>query len=76
MSRFARERLALSKLAPRGRVRSTRRVDREWPEVAGGEGATSGTGRQEAHHQRNSFVDELKRLLEKNGVSYDPKYLA
>jgi REP element-mobilizing transposase RayT len=31
---------------------------------------------QEAHHQRNSFVDELKRLLEKNGVSYDPKYLA
>jgi putative transposase len=30
---------------------------------------------QEAHHQRNSFADELKRLLEKNGVSYDPKYL-
>jgi putative transposase len=31
---------------------------------------------QEAHHQRNSFMDELKRFLEKNGVSYDPKYLA
>jgi hypothetical protein len=31
---------------------------------------------QEAHHQRTSFVDELRRLLEKNGVSYDPKYLA
>jgi putative transposase len=31
--------------------------------------------RQEAHHQRTSFLDELKRLLEKNGVNYDPKYL-
>ena len=30
---------------------------------------------QEAHHQKASFSDELKRLLEKNGVSYDPKYL-
>lgn len=32
-------------------------------------------GRQEEHHRRLSFVDELKRVLEKNGVSYDPKYL-
>ena len=30
---------------------------------------------QEAHHRKTPFVDELKRLLEKNGVSYDPKYL-
>ncbi len=30
---------------------------------------------QEAHHRKTSFTDELKRLLEKNGVNYDPKYL-
>ena len=30
---------------------------------------------QEGHHRKTSFVDELKRLLEKNGVRYDPKYL-
>ena len=30
---------------------------------------------QEAHHRKTSFVDELKRLLEKNGVIYDPQYL-
>ncbi len=30
---------------------------------------------QEAHHRKTTFVDELKRLLEKNGVQYDPKYL-
>jgi putative transposase len=30
---------------------------------------------QEAHHRKIPFVDELKRLLEKNGVKYDPKYL-
>jgi REP element-mobilizing transposase RayT len=30
---------------------------------------------QEAHHRKTPFVDELKRLLEKNGVTYDPKYL-
>ena len=30
---------------------------------------------QEEHHRKVSFVDELKRLLEKNGVTYDPKYL-
>ena len=30
---------------------------------------------QEAHHRKLPFVDELKRLLEKNGVRYDPKYL-
>jgi hypothetical protein len=29
----------------------------------------------EAHHHKIPFVDELKRLLEKNGVKYDPKYL-
>jgi putative transposase len=31
--------------------------------------------RQEQHHRRLPFVDELKRLLAKNGVRYDPKYL-
>jgi len=31
--------------------------------------------KQETHHRKISFVDELKRLLEKNGVKYDPKYL-
>jgi REP-associated tyrosine transposase len=31
--------------------------------------------RQEQHHRRLPFVDELKRLLEKNGVRYEPKYL-
>jgi REP element-mobilizing transposase RayT len=30
---------------------------------------------QEEHHRKASFADELKRLLEKNGVAYDPKYL-
>ena len=30
---------------------------------------------QEGHHRKTSFVDEFKRLLEKNGVRYDPKYL-
>ena len=30
---------------------------------------------QEEHHRKTPFVDELKRLLEKNGVNYDPKYL-
>jgi len=30
---------------------------------------------QEEHHKKTSFVDELKELLEKNGVKYDPKYL-
>jgi REP element-mobilizing transposase RayT len=30
---------------------------------------------QEQHHARTPFIEELKRLLEKNGVSYDPEYL-
>jgi putative transposase len=30
---------------------------------------------QEEHHRKISYVDELKRLLERNGVEYDPKYL-
>jgi hypothetical protein len=30
---------------------------------------------QEEHHRKLSFGDELKRLLEKNGVVYDSKYL-
>ena len=31
---------------------------------------------QEEHHRKANFLDELKTLLEKNGVAYDPKYLA
>jgi len=30
---------------------------------------------QEEHHRKHSFTDELKRLLERNGVTYDAKYL-
>jgi REP element-mobilizing transposase RayT len=30
---------------------------------------------QEAHHRKDTFNEELKRLLERNGVKYDPKYL-
>ena len=30
---------------------------------------------QEQHHKKVSFRDELKRLLEKNDVKYDAKYL-
>jgi REP element-mobilizing transposase RayT len=30
---------------------------------------------QEEHHRKASFVDELKRLLEKNGIQYNPQYL-
>lgn len=31
--------------------------------------------RQEEHHRKMTFEDELKLLLEKHGVTYDPKYL-
>jgi REP element-mobilizing transposase RayT len=31
--------------------------------------------RQEEHRRRLPFLDELKQLLQKNGVAYDPKYL-
>ena len=30
---------------------------------------------QEEHHRQMDFVEELKRLLEKNGVAYKPEYL-
>ena len=30
---------------------------------------------QEEHHRQLPFIDELKRLLQKNGVAYDPKCL-
>ncbi len=30
---------------------------------------------QEEHHKKLDFVQELKRLLKRNGVEYDPKYL-
>lgn len=31
--------------------------------------------KQEQHHFRHSFVEELKELLEKVGIEYDGKYL-
>jgi REP element-mobilizing transposase RayT len=30
---------------------------------------------QEEHHRQTDFVEELKQLLEKNGVEYKPEYL-
>jgi putative transposase len=30
---------------------------------------------QEEHHRQTTFVEELKQLLDKHGVQYDPKYL-
>jgi putative transposase len=30
---------------------------------------------QEAHHRKYSFVDELKELLERAGITYEEKYL-
>ncbi len=32
--------------------------------------------RQEDHHGKMSFADELKQLPDKHGVKYDPEYLA
>jgi len=32
--------------------------------------------RQEEHHRKMTFEDELKLLLEKHGIKYDPKYLS
>jgi putative transposase len=31
--------------------------------------------RQEEHHRESSFVEELKELLQKHGVQYNPAYL-
>ncbi len=31
---------------------------------------------QEEHHRKVPFMEELKRLLERNGIAYDPKYLS
>jgi len=31
--------------------------------------------RQEKHPSKRSFEEELKELLKKHGVQYDPKYL-
>jgi REP element-mobilizing transposase RayT len=30
---------------------------------------------QEEHHRKVTFIEELRRLLEKHGIEYDPKYL-
>ena len=30
---------------------------------------------QKEHHQKVDFVEELRRLLEKNGVAYKPEFL-
>jgi hypothetical protein len=31
--------------------------------------------RQEIHHRKTNFVEELQRLLKRNGVKYDPQWL-
>jgi len=31
--------------------------------------------KQEEHHRQTDFIEELKRLLTKNGVEYKPEYL-
>jgi hypothetical protein len=31
--------------------------------------------RQPEHHRNKTFAEELKELLERHGVKYDPKYL-
>jgi REP element-mobilizing transposase RayT len=31
--------------------------------------------RQEDHHRKHTFEEELREFLEKHGVNYDPKYL-
>jgi hypothetical protein len=31
--------------------------------------------RQQEHHRKTSFAEELKQLLEKHKIKYDPKYL-
>jgi len=31
--------------------------------------------RQETHHRKGSFVDELKKLLGKAGIAYEERYL-
>jgi hypothetical protein len=31
--------------------------------------------RQPEHHSKRTFAEELKGLLEKHGVKYDPKYM-
>ena len=31
--------------------------------------------KQESHHKKVSFIDELKELLDSAGIRYDPKYL-
>ena len=31
--------------------------------------------RQEEHHRKTTFLDELTSFLEKSGVSYNPRYL-
>jgi len=30
---------------------------------------------QEEHHRQTDFIEELKRLLERNGVEYKPEFL-
>lgn len=30
---------------------------------------------QEAHHRKFSFEEEFRKLLEKHGVEFDPKYM-
>ena len=39
------------------------------------EGGEAYIAAQEEHHRQRTFEQELRELLEKHGVQYDPKYL-
>ena len=39
------------------------------------EGSEAYIAAQEEHHRQRTFEQELRELLEKHGVQYDPKYL-
>ena len=32
--------------------------------------------RQEEHHRQRSFVEELRRLLRRNGIAFDPRFFS
>ena len=83
--------LALAQYVEKVKTGSTNWIRREnsirdWPGWQDGYGAFTAslaekdslveyTKGQEEHHRKVSFGDELRALLEKAGVAYDPKYL-
>ncbi len=83
--------LALAQYVEKVKTGSTNWIRREgliddWPGWQDGYGAFTASRAekealiayikgQEEHHRTMSFGDELRALLEKAGVAYDPKYL-